>query len=77
MFACVPVHVYGHSDMCSTAIVMDFNVYRAALPTGGWHRLLAGYLKMEWAQRYNRGMSSRFSRMYGVYLGMGMYLQTK
>ena len=39
---CMPVHAYGHSDKCWTAIVMDFNVYLAALPTGGWHRLLAG-----------------------------------
>ena len=31
----------GHSDRCWIAIVMDFDVYWAALPTGGWHRLLA------------------------------------
>ena len=26
--------------ICWTAILMDFNAYWAALPTGGWHRLL-------------------------------------
>ena len=27
------------------AIVMDFNASSAALPTGGWHSLLAGCIK--------------------------------
>ena len=34
--------MYGHPDRWQTAIVMHFNVNWAALPTGGWHRLLAG-----------------------------------
>ena len=42
VFVCALVLVYGHSDRCWTAIVMDFNVCLAALPTGGWHELLAG-----------------------------------
>ena len=98
---------------------MDFNVYWAALPTGGWHRLLAGCnckvwdawnrqqctvteaqnhdngrggetvtgvhgnvmemqnncvtgdMKKEWAEEYNGGKASRFTRMYGAYLGVG------
>ena len=41
MFVCSPVHMYGHSDRSWAAIVVDFNVCWAALPTGGWHRLLA------------------------------------
>ena len=41
-FVCMPEHVYDHSDRRCTAIVIDFDVYWAALPTGRWHRLLAG-----------------------------------
>ena len=41
VFVCVPV--YGPSDRCWTAIVMDSIVYWVVLPTGGWHKLLAGY----------------------------------
>ena len=39
--ACTPVDVYGQSHRCWNAIVMDFNSYWAALPTGGWRRLSA------------------------------------
>ena len=42
VFVCMPVHAYGKSGRCWTAIVMNFNVYLATLPTGGWYRLLAG-----------------------------------
>ena len=42
MIVCVPVDVHGQSDRCWTSVVMDFNAYWAALPTDGWHRLLAG-----------------------------------
>ena len=41
VFVCAPVHVYGHSDKCWTTVVIDFSVYLGALPTGGWHKLLA------------------------------------
>ena len=34
--------MYGQSDRQWTAIVMGFYAYWAALPTIGWHRLLAG-----------------------------------
>ena len=34
--------IHGQSDRCWTAIVINFNAYWSALPTGGWHRLLAG-----------------------------------
>ena len=39
VFVCTPVHVhvYVQFDRCWTAIVINFNAYRAALPTGGWH----------------------------------------
>ena len=39
VFVCAPVHAYGHFDRCWTAVVMDFNIYLAAPPTGGWHKL--------------------------------------
>ena len=42
VFVCAPVHVYGQSDRCWAATVIDFNAYWAALPTDGCHRLLAG-----------------------------------
>ena len=42
VFVSTPVHVYGQSDRCWTAIVMDFNACSAALPTSGWHKLMAG-----------------------------------
>ena len=42
MFVCTPVHVYSQSDRCWTAIVMGFNVYWAALPSGGRDSLLTG-----------------------------------
>ena len=28
--------------------------------------------KNEWAQKCNGAMASRFTRMYGIFLGMGM-----
>ena len=34
VFVCAPVHVHGQSDTCWAAIVIDLNVYWAALPTG-------------------------------------------
>ena len=37
-----PVHVYSQSDRCWTAIVMGFNLYWAALPSGGGDSLLEG-----------------------------------
>ena len=37
------VHVYGQSNRCWAPIVIDFNAYWAALPTGGCHRRLAGH----------------------------------
>ena len=35
VFVCTPVHVYGQSDRCWTAIVMDSFAYWAALSTAG------------------------------------------
>ena len=37
VFVCGPVHVYDQSDRCWAALVIDFNAYWAALPTGGCH----------------------------------------
>ena len=42
VFVCVHVHVYSQCDRCWTAIVMGFNVYCAALPSGGCDSLMAG-----------------------------------
>ena len=42
VFVCAPEHVYSQSDRCWTAKVMGFNVYWAALFSGGRDRLLAG-----------------------------------
>ena len=36
-----------------------------------------GAWENEWAQKCKGGMASQFTRMYGVYLGMGMTLKTK
>ena len=88
MFVCTPAHVHGLSDRCWTAIVMDFNACWTALPTGGWHRLLAGHNCKVWKScnhwQCNRGtghdkstcigveVKQEFTRMYGVCLGMGV-----
>ena len=32
VFVCAPAHVYDQSDGCWAALVIDFNVYWAALP---------------------------------------------
>ena len=40
-FVSAPAQVYGPFDRCWTAIVVDFNAYWAALPSGKCHRLLA------------------------------------
>ena len=38
----------------------------------GRAKVQMGARKNEWAQKCNGGMASRFTRMYRVYLGMGM-----
>ena len=58
MFVCSPVHAYGHSDRCWTATVIDFNVYLAALPTGGWHSLPTGCNCKIW-ESWNRQESNK------------------
>ena len=40
--------------------------------TGMQNKTVNGGRKNEWAQKCNRCMASQFTRMYGVYLGMGM-----
>ena len=56
------VHVYGQSDRCWAPIVIDFNAYQAALPTGRCHRLLAGRnckVREAWnGWKYNKGTES-------------------
>ena len=34
--------MHAQSDRCWTAIVLNFDAYWAALPTGGWYGVLAG-----------------------------------
>ena len=62
VFVSTPVHVYGLSGRCWTAILVDFNAYWAALPTNGWHILMEGCkCKVREAlngQQFNKGTKS-------------------
>ena len=65
---CMPVHVYGHSDRCWTAIVMDFNIYWVELPTGGWHKLLAG-CNCKYQEAWKGQQCNRAKKSWWVYKG--------
>ena len=67
VFVCAPVHVYGQSDRCWAAIVIDFNAYWAALPTGGCHRLLAGRN----CKVRGHGMAGSVTEVYRVMMRVG------
>ena len=72
--SCVCVCVYGQSDRCWTAIVMDFNAYWAALPSGGWHGLLKCKCKVcvcVWRGGEGAGMAGKCSR------GMELHCMTR
>ena len=63
VFVCAPVHVSGHSERCRTVIVMDFNVYWAALLEGCnckiWDTWIRRQFMVTEAQNHDEGRGER------------------
>ena len=68
------MHVYSQSDSCCTVIVMGFNVYWAALPSGGRDSLLAGCnckVREAWKRwQHNSMQKNRVMARVGVVTGI-------